>query len=205
MKVKRKYYPDEKIYRWLTPLLDAYKIHDQGLKSDLKKEPNKEQIACRKGCHSCCLQHAIPVNNFEVMGMAWFASQHISSLQRDKLISNIKHSRQSLACPFLVDESCSIYPVRPLACRGFHILGNICEIGEDPIESRPGDIWFPSRNTTKKTAFAMMATVGIINHREKEQKFNDDFMLKITKQLHEVEITEVLELIAKFDKKIAIE
>lgn len=47
---------------------------------------------------------------------------------------------QGVACPFLENESCSIYPDRPLVCREYHVTSpaercaKIYQIGVDPVE-----------------------------------------------------------------------
>lgn len=47
-------------------------------------------------------------------------------------------------CPFLLAESCAVYPVRPIACRRFLISGAKCSPGEDPTRSRPGALIVPA-------------------------------------------------------------
>lgn len=52
---------DEKIYDWLSPLLNAYYIVYKGIAEAIKRE-KKRKVACRKGCSSCCRTHkTIPV------------------------------------------------------------------------------------------------------------------------------------------------
>jgi Fe-S-cluster containining protein len=50
-----------------------------------------------------------------------------------------KYFEQAVACPFLENESCGIYPDRPLVCREYHVTSpaercaKIYQIGVDPV------------------------------------------------------------------------
>ncbi len=47
-------------------------------------------------------------------------------------------------CPFLRDGCCTVYPVRPFACRRFLVFRVRCAYGEDPTLTRPHDVFRPS-------------------------------------------------------------
>ena len=202
VKIKRKYFPEEKKYDWLTPLLDAYHIKDKLIELELKREPRRNQLACKKGCHTCCLNPTIHVNRVEFMGLSWFVSEQLTNPLRKKLRSNLEKNHQaSLICPFLVDGECSVYLVRPLTCRGFHVLGDPCDVDEDPWLHRKHDIWFPSRKTTKKVALTLMPALGISNKKIQLQEFEKGFMLENARPLHEVDWSKTLEIMSMFDEK----
>jgi len=62
---------------WLTILLDAYLITDQGISESIKREEKQgKKLACARGCASCCKSHeTIPVYPLELMGMSWYAAE----------------------------------------------------------------------------------------------------------------------------------
>jgi Fe-S-cluster containining protein len=97
-------------------------------------------FACQEGCHHCCnLSPAVSTVEWQVI-LAHLptlpkAVRDIIILQADTLRTMTwifdKARQQTLTgtderpiaafapCPFLVDQSCSIYAVRPLKCRGY--------------------------------------------------------------------------------------
>lgn len=98
--------------------------------------PRKEPISCRKGCGACCRQ-VVPLSPPEAFLLAEMV-QAASPDEQDVLLERFVTSaerlessglsdalfnrtadyfRLGLACPFLVEESCSIHPMRPLVCR----------------------------------------------------------------------------------------
>lgn len=109
----------------------------------------QEAISCRKGCGACCRQvvpisqpearaiaqliESLPEPRKGTIKQR-FAAAHLQLKQTD-LPERMRHAnslddsqrqqlaldyfRQQIACPFLEDESCSIYEHRPLACREY--------------------------------------------------------------------------------------
>ena len=72
-KIKRIKYPeDERKYKWLPILLDAYYVNDVGTHKELKHEIKirKQKIACKKGCHICCLKPDVPICEVEINGIS---------------------------------------------------------------------------------------------------------------------------------------
>lgn len=93
---------------------------------------SKLTAACHKGCNYCCY-FRVDVSADEVLLIKNFFEKHIvseqQSLIREKAkvnaaiiapLSYSEHMRTNIECCFLVDGECSIYPVRPVACRSFH-------------------------------------------------------------------------------------
>ena len=107
-------------------------------------------VSCRAGCGACCRQ-MVPLSAPEAFQLADFidslAPAHreavlarfdsiVDVLDRETLLASLletdlladaskdismRYFRLGLACPFLVDESCSIHPVRPVACREYNV------------------------------------------------------------------------------------
>lgn len=60
-----------------------------------------------------------------------------------QLAASAQRPPLSRDCPFLAENICRIYPLRPLACRRYLVLGPACAPGEDPTRTRPGDLLRP--------------------------------------------------------------
>ena len=105
-------------------------------------------IACQKGCAYCC-NAFIVVLPHEALNIADFINENFSGSQQDNIIaagSNQKElisnsSLQQVAtsynspCPFLKDNACSIYEVRPLTCRNW--ISQDAEVCRKAMESTP--------------------------------------------------------------------
>jgi Fe-S-cluster containining protein len=105
------------------------------------------RLACRAGCAHCCHQQ-VGVSVPEVLAIY----DHLRrTCARDDLEATVARIRDAddgtrgmtaterlspdLPCPFLTDDRCSIYQVRPLACRGTNSLDEAaCERNlRDPV------------------------------------------------------------------------
>jgi Fe-S-cluster containining protein len=89
-----------------------------------------QRLACQSGCDYCChppVSAAVP----EVANIAAYIQSQLPQAEQQRLtqrveqvyarvhpLSGEERAALSLACPFLEAGRCSIYPVRPLACRG---------------------------------------------------------------------------------------
>ncbi len=114
------------------------------------------------------------------MGISWYVSEIITdSAIRNILKVQMKNHKDKLSCPFLVNKECSIYPLRPIACREFHIIGKPCTAGEDPIKSRQEDIWTPSRNVARKTAMELLRFFGFKTEKERLDAMKTDIFTRI--------------------------
>ena len=74
------------------------------------------QLHCREGCSSCCILESImPVELVPIV--QWYVTQPES-------IKTIIKQEDSHSCIFLHNNSCIIYPVRPVICRthGYPVL-----------------------------------------------------------------------------------
>lgn len=100
----------------------------EALWSDLA--PESPEYACRKGCSFCCHQ-SVMATAAEVVHAAKFLHDNLSESEvlrlRDRVatrarqadgMDNDQRMDQRIACAFLMDDICTIYPVRPLQCRG---------------------------------------------------------------------------------------
>jgi Fe-S-cluster containining protein len=98
-------------------------------------------IACQSGCDHCCYQ-SVGVTPPEALAILAHVQATRSLEELDTLRARLReyraktrdlaaHERVSpdLPCPFLEGRACSIYPVRPLSCRGMNSLDrSVCEM-----------------------------------------------------------------------------
>lgn len=116
--------------------------------TDTGAEPGKS-ISCRKGCGACCRQlvpvseiealhlarvlAGLPdeararvtarfekgVGQLERNGLLASLTQLTGRSREEKRRVGLAYFNERIACPFLEDESCSIHPERPSACREY--------------------------------------------------------------------------------------
>lgn len=117
-----------------------------------KVEKQGAKISCKKGCAACCRQHvpispaearlmAAIVENMPEPGRSEFKKRFEQAVQRlresgimDQAMNYHQLSKKEtlamakeyfelgIACPFLENESCSVYPFRPLICREYLVI-----------------------------------------------------------------------------------
>ncbi|MDP2167501.1 MAG: YkgJ family cysteine cluster protein [Thermodesulfovibrionales bacterium] len=154
---------EESKFPWLSMLLDAYAIIDSGVALAIDEQEAKRSVklACKEGCDNCCMQKDIPVYPLELVGIYWFSTEKIVPPVRKTLKEQLSQHEKSDPCPFLMDNSCSIRPIRPVSCRQFNVLGRPCDTGEDPYYSRRGDVLTPLEEYTERAFSAMMPFYGV--------------------------------------------
>lgn len=86
---------------------------------------------CKKNCAHCCYQaveiskwEAERIAKFSKRKMADFAGYEMGKMQHRAAIDKYN----GVACPFLKDDNCSIYAVRPLMCRIHFSIGPNAEL-----------------------------------------------------------------------------
>jgi Fe-S-cluster containining protein len=136
----------------------AATVAEQAIQSAVARQPPRPPLACQPGCDWCCHQ-MVGTSAPEVFRIVAFLRQHVSAeLQRatQERVVAVDEQRRSLrgdsaaarrlACPLLVDHRCSVYPVRPLTCRGFN-SGNARRCEEWVTTRQPVEIpaYLPQR------------------------------------------------------------
>lgn len=166
---KRLHYPgDEKRLPWLPLLLDAYATADAGVDIAIRNEEKrrKQRLACGKGCGNCCEhQKDLPLFPHELVGIYWYVLEKIGASERTVLKDRLAGHTADAPCPFLIDGSCCIHPMRPIGCRQFNVFGASCAPGEDPYYTRRGDVLIPLADYTDR-AFA--AVIPFYNLEDKD-------------------------------------
>ncbi len=112
---------------------DAMAATSKIVDAALAQSPDRPP-ACRSGCAHCCHQ-AVGVTPPEVFAIhehlrATRAADELVALaarvraadDRTRGMTSAERLSPALPCPFLIEDRCSIYEVRPLSCRGTNSL-----------------------------------------------------------------------------------
>ncbi len=157
---RRLHFPDdERRLAWLPLLLDAYAIADTGVAIAIRntEKQQKKNLACGKGCGTCCVhQTDLPLYPHEIVGIYWYATEKLDGSQRELLRNRLAPGSSVSGCPFLIDNSCIIHPLRPVGCRQFNVFGQPCAPGEDPYFTRRGDVLQPNEEYLSRTFAAVL-------------------------------------------------
>lgn len=74
-------------------------------------------VACGKGCSDCCKMN-ISISVVEAERLAAASGKQMAAVERP--MQHVKDKFIGRPCPFLVDNACSVYEVRPYACRAHY-------------------------------------------------------------------------------------
>ena len=148
--------PDEDEHAWLTILLDALHILDQGLTQEVSAEEQRRgiRVGCHAGCTACC-QSSVRLRPIEIEGVAWYAATRLDDDTWRRVAAQLSRPDDGV-CPFLLDGQCSVRPLRPLACRSFFVFGKPCEVGERLFELRPNDVFDRSEALFERVAMRLL-------------------------------------------------
>ena len=93
---------------------------------------SRQKVACRSGCSTCC-NYRVEARAVEVLAVRDYVVAHFSPAQQAAMVdlaarnvaeaadwSHVDHHARNQRCPLLIDDACSVYPVRPANCRSFH-------------------------------------------------------------------------------------
>jgi len=168
---RRLSFPDEGRLPWLSPLLDAYRIIDDGIHEGVRREELQgRRLACANGCSACCRSHlTIPVYPLELMGLYWYCSERLAGDLRGHVAGQLRAQVTGQPCPFLVDGSCAVHPMRPIACRQFNVFDRVCAEGEDAFHSRRADVLTPMPRFADRAFDRMLPFYGITDRRERRE------------------------------------
>ncbi len=204
LKPSRLSFPDdEKVYDWLSPLLDAYYIVDKGIAEAIKKETKKHRrLACSKGCSSCCKTHqTIPVYPLELMGISWYATEKISGPEREALKNQLRSYKEDNPCPFLLNGVCLVHPMRPIACRQFIVFGEPCAENEDPYYTRLKDVLPPVKKYVDQAFFIMLPFYGVKDELERKKVIQSGAVHKLVKLIQTCNWKSLADRMDEFDRK----
>lgn len=91
---------------------------------DKYRELHKDFIHCKIGCSNCCKKGDYPLSTIE---LEYLMQGYIKLNEEMKKIvqENIKKMKEGQVCPFLINNTCAVYPYRPIICR-VHGLAYLC-------------------------------------------------------------------------------
>lgn len=129
-----------------------------------------KSVACKRGCFFCCYlkvgvkaQEAFVIADFV---RSTFTPERIAEVKKQahenwekiKGMDASQHLAANLPCPLLKDGACSVYPVRPMACRQFHAQDvRTCEVSF----SHPEDLTSPDSQIPDVKMAVAGAIVGV--------------------------------------------
>ncbi len=173
---------------WLSLLIDSYYSADQGIYEGIRRATQQgQQLACAKGCAHCCRSHTtIPVYPLELVGIYWYVLKQMSPSLQERLQAVLQQHQARQPCPFLLDEACSIHPMRPLACRHFNVFNTPCAPGEDAFYSRRHDVLKPLKKFQNAALEAMLPYHGIKHAAEKRQALKQGTLHSFAMVLQEI-------------------
>jgi len=201
---RRVSFPDEESkFPWLTMLLDAYAIIDEGVAAAIQEREEKSgaTLACKKGCDNCCRTHTdIPLYPLELVGIYWYSTEKLAKPLRELLRIQLKVHRAGDQCPFLLHGSCSIHVLRPVACRQFNVFNTPCGVGEDPYFTRRDDVLTPVQEYTDRAFSAMLPYYGV-THKGDRQKAIAHIIHTQAVNLQSFEWKKLVRLMDNFDSR----
>lgn len=107
-----------------------YRRQDAAIANAITSAPTKP--ACHSGCSYCCYYkvvacaidvvaiHHFVVSRFKPEQINAAVEQATRNVEEAKNLSHAEHLAINQRCPFLIEQKCAIYPVRPSKCRSFH-------------------------------------------------------------------------------------
>jgi len=195
---------EETVHSWLSMLLDAYYTVDRGISEAVKMEKRRnKKLACSKGCSSCCRTHkTIPVYPLELVGISWYVTEKIENPDREVLKKQLRDYEENAPCPFLVDSSCLVHPVRPVSCRQFIVFGRSCDEGEDPYYTRRKDVLPPIKKHVDRAFFFMLPFYGVEKESERLKIIKSGSMHTMVKLMQTCNWKSLADKMDDFDKKI---
>jgi uncharacterized protein len=157
-------------YPWLSLLLDGLAVFDKGAAIAIQRARRKRSrpVACREGCGNCCRANTdIPVYPLELAGIYWYTIEMLRGPLRETLKAQLTGHEGKPPCPFLIDNGCSIYPLRPGVCRLFVVFGRPCGPGEDAYHTRREDVLTPLEEFNNQAFYIMLPFYGITKDEER--------------------------------------
>jgi Fe-S-cluster containining protein len=98
--------------------------------TDILAEATKGYVPCKEGCSHCCkMATNITVEEAQAIAIASGRDMVTPAVMNDDKGNAVKYL--GVPCPFLIDNRCSIYHVRPFACRVHYAVDRdnlLCEI-----------------------------------------------------------------------------
>jgi len=121
-----------KLKTTLPPLKRAYLRFDKIIATAIEESPTK--TACKAGCFYCCY-YKVEVKAHEMLLIHEHMKKNLAPALSTQILNSAaenaeairpltaqEHLARNIKCPFLIENQCSIYDVRPFRCRSFHAV-----------------------------------------------------------------------------------
>lgn len=199
MMERKKYNVDESNYPELTVILDTYDISDSMTQAYLEQVG---PVMCKKGCSNCCKNPVVPFTEPELIGISWYATEKLTNPVREQIKQRLYDHEATVECPFLLNNECSVYEVRPLICRQFYVKNTACTQNENIISNRPHDIVAPIQPILKASFIKLLDFWPSASMEDKEEAFENGVIQDITVNMHEYNWVELAKTMDAFDRKM---
>jgi Fe-S-cluster containining protein len=154
---------------------NAAKRAAEFFETSLKRNPSKYPIACFKGCAFCCHVSVTATAPEIFLVASVLREQYKNNLdtilarvraadERTRGMTSIERAKQKIPCVLLQDNMCSVYAVRPGACRGFtSTSAEACERGFNggDAQIQTPAVWTTLRNAHKQALWAALAAAKL--------------------------------------------
>ncbi len=187
-------YPEfEARHPWLVRLLNAYHLSDTATRADLERETARRgvAVACHPGCRNCCIDQCIPVTEFEVLGIWWYASEILEGEARAGLMQRLLGYGEMGECAFLVDGRCAVYPLRPFVCRQYHVFSRACAPGENVSETRNRDVFRGAQDCGRELAWQIIPLYGVAEENV-DWLFESGYVSRKGRHLHTLPLDNIV-------------
>ncbi len=121
-----------KLKTTLAPLKRSYLRFDKIIATTIEESPTKP--ACKAGCSYCCY-YKVEVKAHEMLLIHEHMKKNLAPTLTTQILTSAsenaeviraltpkEHLATNIKCPFLIENQCSIYDVRPFRCRSFHAV-----------------------------------------------------------------------------------
>jgi len=196
---------DDSRQAWLPLLLEAYAIVDAGINEVIRREEKQgRRLACHMGCAACCRSHTtIPIYPLELIGINWYVVEKITGPVREQLKQQLRDHIKGEPCPLLVDNACTVHPLRPMACRQFNVFDTVCTQGEDAYYTRRQDVLTPIRDYADEAFDVLLPFYGINNSGERKRMIHSGEVHRLVKVLQDYDWPKLAERMQAFDAQRA--
>ena len=191
----------EEKYDWLPPLLDLYYLSDLATERFLSEKGFQGvKVGCRKGCSHCCSNMSVPLNEHEFKGISWFICELYDSKDRKTIKNRLQNALTLTECPFLINNACQVYPVRPLICRQFHVALPACNGGEDIAKERPHAILSPTPDFLFPVINHLLEMFGHLTRAQKATAFDSGLLVERARNIHEIDWRDTANLMDYYER-----
>lgn len=115
--------------------LEAYQLALSEIDGHAREIANHPKLSCKKGCSNCC-HYEVDSQDIEVQVILEHCKEYNITIDKSYLEEQFRWKENKIhdhpthsACVFLKDHTCSIYEVRPIACRTLYVFSDpaICD------------------------------------------------------------------------------